>query len=130
MTRIKNEIFRGKKAIVGSFEVEYDEEGIAEVDDAVAHNVKGIPGFTILPDLPPEPKVDIEIEIEPDADPSTIDPPTDVAQEPDADIEIDPSIIDPPTDVVREPEVDAEIAPVIVREPKTNHRGRPTKNHK
>ncbi len=109
MTRIKNEIFRGKKAIVGSFEVEYDEEGIAEVDDAVAHNVKGIPGFTILPDLPPEPKVDIEIEIEPDAD---------------------PSIIDPPTDVVREPEVDAEIAPVIVREPKTNHRGRPTKNHK
>lgn len=121
MTRIKNEIFRGKKAIVGSFEVEYDEEGIAEVDDAVAHNVKGIPGFTILPDLPPEPKVDIEIEIEPDAD---------LDIDPDADLDIDPSTIDPPADVVREPEVDAEIAPVIAREPKTNHRGRPTKNHK
>jgi len=59
MAKIKNEAFRNKKAIIGSYEVQYDADGVAEVTAATAASIKGIAGFEVLPEIP-EPTLEIE----------------------------------------------------------------------
>jgi len=48
MVKIKNERFRGKRAVIGSFEIEFDPEGVAEAPEEIAAGVAGIKGFAVL----------------------------------------------------------------------------------
>ena len=62
MIRIQNDNYKNAKgAVVGSFLVDYDEDGIAIVSDETAHSIKGIKGFHVLgtapePENEPEPE--------------------------------------------------------------------------
>lgn len=48
MTKIKHDSFRNVKAIIGSYEVEFDAEGNAVVTDDTALSIQSIAGFTVL----------------------------------------------------------------------------------
>ncbi len=49
MARIQNEAFKGiKGAVIGSYIVDYDENGVATVPTEVAQNVRKLNGFTVL----------------------------------------------------------------------------------
>jgi hypothetical protein len=48
--RIKNLRFKGiKSAVIGSCFVDFDDEGVAEVQEETALSVKGLKGFEVLP---------------------------------------------------------------------------------
>ncbi|MBI9086802.1 MAG: hypothetical protein JEZ11_24610 [Desulfobacterales bacterium] len=52
--KIRNNLLAGKKAILGSIEVEFDQDGICVVDPAVANNIRKCAGFEVLGSVAPE----------------------------------------------------------------------------
>ena len=63
MKKIRHAQFRSVKAIIGSFEVDFDHEGTAIVEDETAASIRNIPGFHIMPESEPAPvKQPVEVQ--------------------------------------------------------------------
>jgi hypothetical protein len=107
MKKIKHDKYRNVTAIIGSYKVQFDAEGNAEVTDETAESIRSIPGFTVLP-------APVAVQKPPVDQPAEPVP----ATETEADQEKQPST--DTSEVVRQPAVETEA--------KKNKGGRPKKN--